>query len=481
MSTEFQLLREALPEVHVGRLPTMNQDPYPSLGSWWVQLWDGRGDDAKVVARVYGDSPEQAMARAEAMAALTLPAQPASQEQWITHPTNCRCQWCQGKAPSHEQATPDLADGPARMHWTNWMPVKDALEYAYQKMGLEMVKTDAGAKYPNLHWNLAGLVREFVVAQQDAMFGKCQACGKSMGLLDQIKCLDCGTRLCEPCAKEHFGGDHGARAAASHSHPAPTTSGWVETSAPPQRLDWSDTQQATPEPDEEDQWRDVALRFDKHRMQALWHLQAMLQDPAKHADIVRQFLKDPTHPAAATPTQQAAGEPIKHQPGEWYEAKDRDDLETFFRSRLPAIREAAREHGYAIGVHGSMRRDLDLIAAPWRDGASDKDVLAHAIAMAACGITRDGPHQWEQKPLGRVAASLPCCWPRWFNEAGAGHIDLSVTSAQPSREPMTDERLAEVLTTAYGSPEWTMDDVRAARAVEARHGITAPAGGEKQA
>lgn len=158
--------------------------------------------------------------------------------------------WQAGRAslPAPQQATPDLADGPARMHWTNWMPVKDALEYAYQKMGLEMVKTDAGAKYPNLHWNLAGLVREFVVAQQDAMFGKCQACGKNVGLLDQIKCLDCGTRLCEPCAKEHFGSDHGARAAASHSHPAPTTSGWVETSAPPQRLDWSDTQQATPEP-----------------------------------------------------------------------------------------------------------------------------------------------------------------------------------------------------------------------------------------
>ena len=158
--------------------------------------------------------------------------------------------WNAGRAslPAPQQATPDLADGPARMHWTNWMPVKDALEYAYQKMGLEMVKTDAGAKYPNLHWNLAGLVREFVVAQQDAMFGKCQACGKNVGLLDQIKCLDCGTRLCEPCAKEHFGSDHGARAAASHSHPAPTTSGWVETSAPPQRLDWSDTQQATPEP-----------------------------------------------------------------------------------------------------------------------------------------------------------------------------------------------------------------------------------------
>lgn len=115
----------------------------------------------------------------------------------------------------------------------------------------------------------------------------------------------------------------------------PTTSGWVETSAPPQRLDWSDTQQATPatpedmkvydgiaagyfadtqqatpEPDDDDddKWRDVALRFDKHRMQALWHLNAMLQDPVKHADIVRQFLKDPTHPAAATP--EPVGEPF---------------------------------------------------------------------------------------------------------------------------------------------------------------------------
>lgn len=36
-----------------------------------------------------------------------------------------------------------------------------------------------------------------------------------------------------------------------------------------------------------------------------------------------------------------------------------------------------------------------------------------------------------------------------------------------TNEHITDERLAEVLTEAYGSPEWTMADVRAARAVEA--------------
>jgi len=31
-------------------------------------------------------------------------APPASQEQLITHPSDCRCQWCRGKAVSQEQA-----------------------------------------------------------------------------------------------------------------------------------------------------------------------------------------------------------------------------------------------------------------------------------------------------------------------------------------------------------------------------------------
>jgi|GEM_PF-940329 len=128
-------------------------------------------------------------------------------------------------------------------------------------------------------------------------------------------------------------------------------------------------------------------------------------------------------------------EAINYVPGEWYEAKTREELAAFFASRIPAIREAAREQGYAIGLHGSMRRDLDLIAVPWREGASDKDVLAHAIAVAACGITRDGDHQWEVKPLGRLATSLPCCWPSWYGEAGAGHIDLSVMAPQPAPAP----------------------------------------------
>lgn len=60
---------------------------------------------------------------------------------------------------------------------------------------------------------------------------------------------------------------------------------------------------------EENEWRDVALRFDRHRMQALWHLQAMLKDPEAHAEAARSFIKSP--PVEPTqPAGQAGGEPV---------------------------------------------------------------------------------------------------------------------------------------------------------------------------
>lgn len=119
------------------------------------------------------------------------------------------------------------------------------------------------------------------------------------------------------------------------------------------------------------------------------------------------------------------------QPPSWVDIPTVDDLTRFYLSRLPAIREAAEAHGYAIGVHGSLQRDFDLIAAPWRDGATDADTLAHAVAQAACGIDRAGTYDWEQKPAGRLATSIPICWPAWHGQPGAGHIDLSVMPAIP--------------------------------------------------
>lgn len=54
-------------DIRVGRLPTMNQDDYPGLGDWWVQLRIGEDFD-EVLARVYGATPQEANNRAEALA-----------------------------------------------------------------------------------------------------------------------------------------------------------------------------------------------------------------------------------------------------------------------------------------------------------------------------------------------------------------------------------------------------------------------------
>lgn len=66
-------------EIRVGRLPTMNQDDYPGLGDWWVQLRIGEDSD-EVLARVYGATPQEANNRAEALAcrAAMLAAAPQS-------------------------------------------------------------------------------------------------------------------------------------------------------------------------------------------------------------------------------------------------------------------------------------------------------------------------------------------------------------------------------------------------------------------
>ena len=93
---------------------------------------------------------------------------------------------------------------------------------------------------------------------------------------------------------------------------------------------------------------------------------------------------------------------------------------------LPLLSKAANDCGYALGVHGTLARDLDLIAAPWTDAAVDPDALIAALC-AACGacvpdyVTRvDGSiaAQPQHKPHGRLGWSL--------HLGGGPYIDVSV-------------------------------------------------------
>jgi len=92
---------------------------------------------------------------------------------------------------------------------------------------------------------------------------------------------------------------------------------------------------------------------------------------------------------------------------------------------IDRIRELAREVGYAIGVHGSLERDLDLIAAPWVADAVGPLELAEHIAYGLGGNVVDFERQ--DKPCGRWACNIHT--PGWTKM-----IDLSVMEpAAPSK------------------------------------------------
>ena len=94
----------------------------------------------------------------------------------------------------------------------------------------------------------------------------------------------------------------------------------------------------------------------------------------------------------------------------------------YYASLYPVLRQAAREHGYALALHGSLTKDLDVLAVPWVEGASDPVTLAHAVCEAAGGFIElriDLGQNPKQMPHGRLA---------WTIQLGSngGYVDLSV-------------------------------------------------------
>jgi len=100
---------------------------------------------------------------------------------------------------------------------------------------------------------------------------------------------------------------------------------------------------------------------------------------------------------------------------------------------LPPMRIAAKGVGYAVTVHGSLNRDIDLVAVPWTETAKTMDRLVSALCGAVAAVVgnchRNG--DVEDKPHGRKAQLL-------LTYCGESHvtIDLSVmpTIAKPKTE-----------------------------------------------
>ena len=111
--------------------------------------------------------------------------------------------------------------------------------------------------------------------------------------------------------------------------------------------------------------------------------------------------------------------PIKHD--------DRAEAcQQFYETLIVALRYVAYRCGYALATHGSLKRDIDLVAVPWRDSAVDAHHLAGMLRMAAEAIVgtareREGDKNPTEKPCGRLA------WSFYLTHDDRGpYLDVSV-------------------------------------------------------
>ena len=118
----------------------------------------------------------------------------------------------------------------------------------------------------------------------------------------------------------------------------------------------------------------------------------------------------------------------------WGYTKNKQELKRLYLSILPTIREVARKSGYAIGVHGSLTRDMDLIAVPWIEKPLKPATLVQRIELAVCQYPRKSHFHWKtirksivKKPHGRIGICIYV--------GRHAYIDLSITALMGTNDP----------------------------------------------
>lgn len=101
----------------------------------------------------------------------------------------------------------------------------------------------------------------------------------------------------------------------------------------------------------------------------------------------------------------------------------------FYACILESLRKVAKENGYALAIHGSCAKDLDLIAVRWNDKCSTPYGLAMSLfteiskgwyeSFGKIGIKEfNGITRPERRYKNQIKFSIPI-WDDWY-------IDLTV-------------------------------------------------------
>jgi hypothetical protein len=74
----------------------------------------------------------------------------------------------------------------------------------------------------------------------------------------------------------------------------------------------------------------------------------------------------------------------------------------------PELARIARRHGYALAIHGTLGRDMDLICVPWADVVAEpRAVLDEITSTFALRLVGGEP---TQKNHGRLAYTISIAW-----------------------------------------------------------------------
>lgn len=102
----------------------------------------------------------------------------------------------------------------------------------------------------------------------------------------------------------------------------------------------------------------------------------------------------------------------------------------------PMLVQVARRHGYALAIHGSLHRDMDLVAIPWVDEASDPLSLIRAFKKATKMVIQHDEMDHlvkdcrpTKKPHGRTAYSLHVTNHGMYG----GYLDISIMPKQKKK------------------------------------------------
>ena len=99
------------------------------------------------------------------------------------------------------------------------------------------------------------------------------------------------------------------------------------------------------------------------------------------------------------------------------------------------LKDVAREHGWNLVLHGSLRRDLDLIMIPWRESVTNHESVIKIFAQMIGGrFVVQSDESIKCFPHGRLSYIINVNRGEFTKHDPQYYIDISVIPVTPQNK-----------------------------------------------